>query len=831
MKCAAMAMIVVLGVQVAGAAGEWVFPSSSKWTLVVAEDAIPSERYAAEEFQSLFERATGVKLPLQAAPPAATGNIFIGSGQAMAESTVGFTVDDLGDEGLRIRVATDNIAIAGDRPRGTLYGVYEFLERHIGVRFLTAEHTHVPEAATPLRIPCGEHTYAPKFSFRWSYYNENAARPDFAARLRVNTVTHDEKLGGVTPQKLINHSFHRYVSPAKYGKDHPEYFALVNGERRLDMGGGGPEPCVSNPDVIRIMTEGVLADIRANPSQKNISLSQNDNDAYCRCDQCEAINQREGTPMGSNLHLVNIVADAVAKEFPDVKVGTLSYWYTRKPPKHMKPRDNVQIQLCSIECCTTRPLDDPKPESNREFCADMEAWGKICDDIWVWHYNTNFAAYLLPFPNLRAIGPNVRFFARNNVKGVFMQANGNGKSGELSDLRNYVMGRCLWDPSLDSWALAEEFCRLHYAEAAGPIIEYLTFIHDVAEASDGEPGCFGTADEFGFTGEVARKAFGYFEQALASTQDPSVRARVEKASISAYCAMIECSSAYQYVDGKAQLVFPEGYTGIINRYADLCQAYGVTRSTELQAIGLYLEKARRFAAGVPAARVENDTWRITALPEIAGKLIEVHHKPTGRDLLATWSRAGIRECGGTFGEESERGSDWASGVFEASVDGSTLTLSKETGAVSVERRITLADGKIRFDTTITHKGKEPAEYLAKIHPEWDAATTSKESAVVAAYILDNGAWKQFNQDWKIDHGPQEGLLQSATGGGFAFYNHEAGFGVVQTYEPDDFDTPRLWHHTGRHQVNLELFSNRATLKSGEQLTYAYECALLEGPPK
>ncbi len=830
MRYAAVAMV-LLGVQLAGAAAECVFTPSEQWTLVVAEDAIPSERYAAEEFQAFFERATGVMLPIEAAPPAPTRNIFIGPGDAMTQSRAGFGVDDLGDEGLRVLITSENIVIAGGRPRGTLYAVYEFLERQLGIRFLTADHTHVPKAASPLRIPCCEYTHTPEFSFRWSYYNENAARPDFAARLRVNTVTHDEKLGGVTPQKLINHSFYRYVSVDKYGKEHPEYFALVNGERRLDVGGGGPEPCVTNPDVIRIMTEGVLNDIRANPNQKNISLSQNDNDAYCRCENCEAVNEREGTPMGSNLHLVNSVADAVAKEFPDVKVGTLSYWYTRQPPKHMKPRDNVQIQLCSIECCTIRALDDPKPESNRAFCADMEAWGKICDDIWVWHYNTNFAAYLLPFANLRTVGPNVRFFKRNNVKGVFMQANGNGHAGEFSDLRNYVIARCLWNPGLHSWAVAEEFCRLHYGEAAEPILAYLAYVHDVAEASGGEPGCFGLAEEFGLTGEVARKAFGYFEQALASTQDPAIRARVEQASVCAYCAMLECGSGYRYADGKVQLTFPEGYTGIVNRFADLCQAYDVTRATEHQAIGPYLEKARRFEAGVPAARFENDTWRVTALPEAGGKLIELHHKPTGRDLLATWPRGGLRECGGIFEELSERGPNWSAGGYEAAVNGGVLTLTKDTDAVTVVRAITLAEEKIRFETTITHKGEEAAEYQAKIRPEWDVATTSKDSAVVAAYILDDGVWKQFNQDWAKDHGPKDALLRSATGGGFAFYNHEAGFGVAQTFDPGAFDTPRLWHNAGRHQLNLELFSKRATLNAGEELAYAYECAYLSEAPK
>jgi hypothetical protein len=365
------------------------------WTIVVAPEAIPSEKYAADEFRALLEQAAGFKLPVQPQPPRPTHNIFIGQNQAL-EST-GFTVKDLGAEGLRIRIAEDNLAIAGGQPRGTLYGVYEFAERYLGVRFLTYDHNYVP--TTPHRsLPCETWSYAPPFTFRWSYYSENAAHPEFAARLRVNTVTHSEKLGGVTPQNLISHSLHYLLPVEKYGKEHPEYYALVGGERKLKMDGGGPEVCVSNPDVIEIVAQNVIKDLDQYPQLKNYSVSQNDNDAYCRCDHCEAINRREGTPMGSHLAFVNAVAERVEKKHPDVKIGTLAYWYTRKPPATIKPRHNVQIQLCSIECSTLYPLDDPRCAKNRAFCADMDTWGRLCDDIWIWTTTPISASTTSPFP-------------------------------------------------------------------------------------------------------------------------------------------------------------------------------------------------------------------------------------------------------------------------------------------------------------------------------------------------------------------------------------------------------------------------------------------------
>jgi len=378
----------------------------ANWEIVIAEDASPSEIYAAEEFQSYFSQASSIRLPIVSKPEPTTDgqhHIFIGSGPAMRASNVGFSTDEFGEEDFRIIVRDDNIAIVGSPQagtRGTLYGVYTFLEDYVGVRFLTVDHTYVPMVGTWRVIGPLDRFYHPSLRFRWSYYGETNRNPAFATQIRVNTVTTDAKLGGKTGLNLINHSFYRYLSSQKYGKEHPEYFALVDGERKLKVGGGGPELCLTNPDVLRIVTDSVLDALRKNPSMENISVSQNDNDKYCRCPRCAAIDEREDTPMGSLLTFVNAVADEVAKEYPDVMVGTLSYWYSRKPPKTIRPRPNVQIQLCSIECCVLHPINDPKCEKNVQFCQDLANWGKMCNHISIWNYNTNFRNYLLPCPNL-----------------------------------------------------------------------------------------------------------------------------------------------------------------------------------------------------------------------------------------------------------------------------------------------------------------------------------------------------------------------------------------------------------------------------------------------
>ena len=552
------------------AGGNLLISAVRSWHIVVSNAATTAERYAAEEFQKWFSQATGQTLPLNAERESLNRGKITISG-----STI------LGDEDIEIIVESSRIQINGGKPRGTLYAVYQFLEELVGIRFLTAEHTHIPDA-TALEIPCGRYTYAPPFAFRWSYYRENSEVPAFAAKRKVNTVTDAEYLGGKTQQQLINHSFHALVPYGTYGEGHPEYYAFVDGKRDTDTHGGGPQLCVTNPEVIEVAAESAIQQLSERPEATNISVSQADTAAYCQCEPCETLNEAEGSPMGSQLTFVNAVAERIEQVYPQVKVGTLAYWYTRKPPKTVFPRHNVQIQLCSIECCTLHAIDNPDCEQNQAFCQDTIEWGQICNDIWIWNYNTNFRSYDLPFPNLRSIAPNVRYFLRNNAKGVFMQANGNGLTGEFSDLRNYLISHLIWDPHLDPDELLTEFVNLHYEAAAPPILEYITYLHDNVEARGLHPRCFPTPEDVGLDAESAQTLFDYFQQALVLAEKSEIRERVEKASIPTYKAMLVAGGE----------IPSQRRQTLIEEYIALCERYNMSHAAETQTAEAYFEELR-----------------------------------------------------------------------------------------------------------------------------------------------------------------------------------------------------------------------------------------------
>lgn len=803
------------------------------WTIVVAADASPSERYAAGEFQSLFQQLTGLALPIGSTAPTSGHAVYIGPGAAAQAPALGFDAAAMGEESLRIRLDGRNLAIGGGRPRGTLYGVYEFFERYCGVRFLTPGHTYFPDSsALP---PLGEidFTYGPPFSFRWSYYKANADHPDFAARLHVNTVTREERLGGMTRQSLIGHSYARWITPEKYGETHPEYFALIDGERKCNIPAQATEPCVTNPEVIDIIAQNVLDEIAADPAVENIAVSQNDNDGYCRCPRCSAINEREGTPMGANLALVNAVAERVEQVYPKVKVGTLAYWYTRKAPKTIKPRHNVQIQLCSIECCELHPIDDPNCPKNVGFCQDVLDWKSICDNVWIWNYNTNFSYYDLPFPNLRAIGPNVRFFRDNNARGVFMQGNAMGDAGEMCDLRNYVIARTLWNPELESWPLVEEFCKLHYETAAPVILDYLKLVHENAEVHGNHPNCGAFPVELGLTPEGVAQGFDLFQRALLLAPNETVRARVEMASIPTYRAVIVANGRpWKQEGGIVKRDLPARFATVIPDYVRLCKKYGMSYVAEGQASGIYFEQLEKMAA-MPASAIENAVWRLTILPEENGKIAELFHKPSGRYMLHGMTHDNILQ--GCLDEVAQAGfTSNAFSRFDAQIEGDVVRLTRtlEDGS-TVERSVGFKPGEpdaIACTSRVTNRGTAPRLFQYRLRPEFNAFSNTADEKILAAYAKGD-TWAQFNREWKEGTGPDNDVLIASRGGGFAYFNHEAGCGMAVSYDPACVKYPRLRWYPQYGQVNLELFSQDAELEPGASVTMAYTLRYLSEPPR
>jgi len=316
--------------------------------------------------------------------------------------------------------------------------------------------------------------------------------------------------------------------PRELYQEHPEYFPLISGQRK----NGYVQRCLSNPDVLRIAIDQVRRWIRDHPEANLISVSQNDTINNCQCEPCKALDNAEGSPAATLLKFVNGVAEAIELDYPNLRIDTLAYQYTRKPPKTIRPRRNVIVRLCSIECCFAHPLESCPAEENRRFRDDILAWQPVAPRLYVWDYTPNFANYQQPFPNFDALQANVRFFVKHGVKGLFEQGNYSGGGyGELGPLRAYVLAKLLWNPDTDVPRHIREFCEAYYGRAADKVREYLELEHRQVRAKNVHAHIFDSPQAAYLNDALLNGAERLFEEAEHLADNERVRFRVQVARL------------------------------------------------------------------------------------------------------------------------------------------------------------------------------------------------------------------------------------------------------------------------------------------------------------
>ena len=563
--------------------------------IVLAPDATVVERHAASELAAFLKQITGAEFPVQdfVTMPAGPA-LFVGPNALLATLAPDLKLDNLKTDGLVIESRGPHLILAGDRPRGTLYAVYTFLEDVLGCRWWSSKVSTIP-SKPELVIPEQHLRFVPRLEYREPFWSD-AFDADWAARNKSNgsATRLDETRGGkVSYGGLFVHTFFSLVPPAQNFAAHPEWYSEIDGKR---LGGGGEyvQLCVTNEELKKFMAQQVLGYLKAHPEANIISVSQNDADSHCLCANCKKLEAEEGSPAGPLLHFVNYVAAAVATQYPNVAIDTLAYQYTRKPPLHARPLPNVIVRLCSIECDFSQPLTAP---SNQTFADDIRGWSKICQRLYIWDYTTNFAHYILPHPNLRVLGPNVRFFVENGVKGIFEQGAYTSLGAEFAELKAWVLAKVLWDPELDNDKLVAEFVTGYYGAAAPYISQYITLIHDEAIAKKTNLTCFASVSADFLNLDLLGQSEALFVKAEAAAKDdPALLQRVQVARLPLRYVWARRWAELKDKASRAKLPWPGPADEIDNAktFSSVAQAYGITMISE----GARLDSFERRTTGM-----------------------------------------------------------------------------------------------------------------------------------------------------------------------------------------------------------------------------------------
>jgi hypothetical protein len=117
----------------------------STYGICISGAASPSEKRAAAEMQKFVEEMSGARLPIVTDAANPEGNlVLVGSSNWLEKLKIVVPFETLGDEGFVLRTEGKHIIIAGGRQRGTMYGVYAFLEK-LGCRWYAPDCSVVPK--------------------------------------------------------------------------------------------------------------------------------------------------------------------------------------------------------------------------------------------------------------------------------------------------------------------------------------------------------------------------------------------------------------------------------------------------------------------------------------------------------------------------------------------------------------------------------------------------------------------------------------------------------------------------------------------------------------
>jgi hypothetical protein len=797
---------------------------ASSHVIVVAEDASPSERNAANEMQALFLEATGVTLPIVAVPQTPDQpQIVIGQGVAAKALGVDPAPADIGEQGYVLRAVPPHVVIAGTPAAGTMYGVHRFVEEALKVRWTAPGVTIVPKVTNVVFPQAADRTVQPAFNWRRTRYSW----PDGDHGFRVHQGENDGTDGPDAVWGLEHgsdgqaHTYFRYVSPDEFFDTHPEYFSEIGGVRIREE----TQLCLTNPDVLDIVTERMLARMAASPEIRQHNFSQHDHYNVCECDTCKAMNKLYGTDGGTQFWFVSELAKRTSAVYPDKQIGTLAYMYTEEPPVGLDIHPNVAIWLCHMyPSCDSHPIRTC--DKNADYKRRAQAWSLLTHHLYIWHYIVDFMHYYNPFPNFYALADNAKFYKEIGVEGMFLQGMSQGGGGEFSLLRPWFGMKLLWDPDQDPDRLIRRFLEDYYGAAWGPMYDWIRLLQDKVDDENIHMHLYTNPAQGYLTEDVVVTGEALFAEAVQMVaDDPVLLDRVQVAAMPLGYARFFPRNGYRIEDGwlrwnPGQATFDE-----VLAFIDMLKTHGFTSIREAQGSPdtmtlLYVI----LGVDQEVKTIRNAGLEVDVVPALAGRALRITDRASGKTITAYDRRPGLfYPFAGGLEDRVGEGFNffgWVEPGSESDVSERGITVSLKTfDGLNLSRTLTLDPDQpiLRITSTVTNPGPDAVETRLRSHLEMDLGDVT-----TTRVAFTGGDGVPVEQDMTgVVAGMREGqyFRKERTPAGAWTFTGSKGLRLTHRFTPAEVDFTQLYAYPVElKDLEMEIFGRRTLLQAGESVT-------------
>lgn len=500
--------------------------NASPYTIAVPEQPSATEQYAAEELQSIIAKSTGVYLPVrgenQLIGNAADRVISIGNTRLLAKKNFKFDYDSLNGDGFYMQTADKNLYIAGALDRGTLYGVYDFVEQIMGVRFFASDCTYIPEL-TEIPLNRIQRKEVPAFRYRTALnrpcYRDDGDRVLYARQRSSHEFFDlDEKYGGQIGWYKgiwVAHNTLYYVPVDKYFST-PEQREQNRDMYVLNAAGEPYDICWTNGvtadgkideakevSTLKAAIESLKSFVLDDPNADYYAFAQEDYATTCTCARCQA-STNQYYQSGTIIRFVNLMIDEVQKwadARPDlngkqVKVVIFTYHYSTDAPVEyddkagkyepldpsVVPDENIVMRIAPFYSNRYYSLADPR-QTAKQYPDHVKQWGTIAKELMTWTYACQYDHYFLFYPTIQRIPNELREFQEAGVTYALIQLNTTEQNDFQSILNAYVYHKLLWDPTEDPYALRKEFITHYFGPAAQEVQTFLEFMEEYYESN------------------------------------------------------------------------------------------------------------------------------------------------------------------------------------------------------------------------------------------------------------------------------------------------------------------------------------------------------------
>lgn len=481
--------------------------------IVVPVQASAVIQYAAAELQMHIEKATQVKLKIITDKEQLGGFRAVYIGYCRQAKLAGLKVQELEPNAFLMKTTDKAIFLVGkdgagipplddSTLQGSLFAVYEWLERQLKVKWLWPGElgTVVPSLNMLDSGPVASQSIKPKLlhsRFRlltgdWTGFGEPA---------RKRYVEENNKWlrrhRFVRPVNLdYGHAFNDYWT--RYGKNHPEYFALRTDGRREPFDGRTElvQLCVSNKN----LHKQIIADWLQyrTPDKGLINGNENDkreSDQSCYCDSCKAwdakttvyvkknpwlsgvkVNESDSVTSKSDRYAKFYLAlQAEAEKYDkDARLIGLAYADYTEPPLETRLNNRIFIRMVPA---FQFPLSNADADAFKNLWT---GWAQTNASL-ILRPNYTLEGYCLPYIYGRQFGAQFKYAVKNGLVATDFDSM-TGMWG-INGPTLYMIGRLNSNPDLG----IEEVLTAYYSgfgKAAATVRSYFDYWESITPVRD-----------------------------------------------------------------------------------------------------------------------------------------------------------------------------------------------------------------------------------------------------------------------------------------------------------------------------------------------------------